>query len=61
MVQILTPPTRLEAACKKCGAGLGYEVTEIQTGTSYDYRGDYEAYWYIVCPACENKVTVPRR
>lgn len=46
---------------KECGALIGYYPKEIQTGTFYDWHGDSETWYFIICPNCGEKVEVNKR
>lgn len=45
-----------------CGAKIGYFLNEvIDGGYIPDYGGGGYQYYYIVCPHCQDKITVSNR
>jgi len=58
MVSVVSPQKVMQATCYKCKAGLEYVFTEIKEKTTTDYTDGRDVVKYIVCPVCNNHVTV---
>lgn len=44
--------------CRKCAAIIEYVQAEVQSEKHYDYTGDFDVVYFIVCPSCSNHATV---
>ena len=58
MVQVVSPQKPMQATCYKCKAELSFVFTEIQEKTVTSYPNDREYIKFIVCPCCQNEVSV---
>ena len=45
---------------KGCGALLEVNGLDIKSGIHYDYVGDSDIYYYIICPICGARTEVYR-
>lgn len=50
MIKILKPGTRDTRECERCGCLFSFDKEDIKGGNGYVN--------YVVCPQCENKVTL---
>lgn len=48
-----------KCTCKNCSSILLYLPPDVLQGTC-SHQGDTEAYWYIICPDCKQRVEVKR-
>ena len=58
MVTVVKPQEVEQVKCRKCGSTLEYVFTEVQERKTVDYDGSRDTYRFIVCPCCENEVSV---
>lgn len=67
MIEILKEGTKKKVTCRNCGAILSYEREDIcrrrnsPWGTGHAHIidcPDVEAFDYIICPQCEQKIDV---
>lgn len=61
MVSIVNPIPKPEMLkytdCRNCGIGLSYVLNDVEHELHYDYGGDCDVYYYIVCPGCNKKTS----
>lgn len=59
-VKSSTPTKTKEIACSKCTYLLEYTGEDVETRTVHDYGGGSEVFSWIVCPRCNQDVSVER-
>lgn len=52
------PSVIKEVVCHNCGSTLNYVPRDVQSHTYKDYSGCSDTDYFIVCPACDEKVFV---
>lgn len=56
MPKIITPPIEWKIPCLNCLAVISYTIPDI-----YSHRDGWgDTKFYIICPACSNKIYVPK-
>lgn len=62
MIKIVDPtPDRSvvkQAICRSCGVKLEYVPIDIKERVVQDYGGGHDTIRWIICPSCNNNVTV---
>ena len=52
------PSVVKEVVCRNCGSTLNYVKRDIVERTVKDYTGCSDTYHHIVCPTCNDEVSV---
>lgn len=53
------PKAVKETTCRNCASRLRYTHADTYTEIVSDYTGDRDTYRRLMCPKCNEKITVP--